>query len=102
MLQTIAGKTVYVVDFDTMPELPITGLTEEEQAHKDYEKLVGGLFGNLTGTLLDSANHPRQGRYAEALTNAIETGVITLPGKYGIYLVPDSARYEVYKIIEEK
>lgn len=24
-LQTVAGKLVYVVEFDTMPELPITG-----------------------------------------------------------------------------
>jgi hypothetical protein len=26
MLQNVAGHLVYVVEFDTMPELPITGL----------------------------------------------------------------------------
>lgn len=29
MLQTIDGREVYVVEFDTMPELPITGVGDE-------------------------------------------------------------------------
>ncbi len=89
MQQTIGNKSVYVVDFDTMPELPIKGLTSEELK---YRKLLGPIANSMWNTL-----HPT---YAQALTNAIETGVITEPGKYAIYLVPGTANYEVYTIQE--
>jgi hypothetical protein len=29
MLQTVQGVKLYIVDFDVMPELPITGIGEE-------------------------------------------------------------------------
>ena len=70
MLQVIDDKTVYVVDFDTMPELPITGLTREEQVYD---------------TLLYAASYPHGPRaalatnkitYAQALTEAIENGIV--------------------------
>lgn len=70
MLQTIEGITVYVVDFDTMPELPITGRNETE------------------------------GLYAEALTAAIQTGVIREPGKYGLEVNRLTRMFHVYNIIE--
>lgn len=72
MLQTIEGRTVFVVDFDTMPELPITGEGEEDP-------------------------------YARALTDAILTGQITEPGKYGIEIDAGNSffyRYDVYAINE--
>jgi hypothetical protein len=56
MLQTVDGRRVYVVEFDTMPELPITW--------KDNQEAL----------------------YAQALTDAIQNGVIKEPGKYGITL----------------
>lgn len=93
MHQRIQGKSVYVVDFDTMPKLPITGLTNAEQV---YLNLTGG--AGLSSSRL--ADLSRRITYAEALTHAIETGVITKPGKYGIYLVPGSKSYEIYKIEE--
>jgi hypothetical protein len=94
MLQIIGGKTVYVVKFDTMPELPITGLTEQEAG---YKNILSKIIGNLNGLLV---NMPRTSAYANALTNAIATGVITEPGKYGIHLVTGTANYEIYKIVE--
>jgi hypothetical protein len=89
MHQVIDRKSVYVVEFDTMPELPITGLTHGER-----------MYANLVGH--GSNNFLIQGkiRYAEALTHAIETGVISEPGKYGINLVPGTANYEIYAIQE--
>ena len=62
MLQTLMDplfdveRTVFVVDFDTMPELPITWSTPEEEP------------------------------YAKAFDDAIRTGAIKQPGKYGIAL----------------
>lgn len=56
MLQNIDGRDVYVVEFDTMPSLPISWSTEEEKP------------------------------YALALAHAIHTAVITKPGKYGLYI----------------
>lgn len=96
MMQTIAGKTVYVVEFDTMPELPITGLTEEES---EYRMFLGRMFGNLNGLLADFTMR-NESKYAEALTDAIETGVITEPGKYGIHIDQQNNRWDVYKIVE--
>lgn len=86
MLQVIGRKTVYVVDFDTMPEMPITGLIFGEHI---YKKCTEG------ATLL--RHHIS---YAQALTHAFEEGIITEPGKYGIYLVPGTDNYEIYTIVE--
>jgi hypothetical protein len=62
MLQTIEGVEVYVVDFDVMPELPITWQNESEKP------------------------------YAAALQTAIQDGMIREPGKYGIEIVENSPR----------
>lgn len=96
MMQTIAGKTVYVVEFDTMPELPITGLTERES---EYYSFLRKIFGNLNGLLMDFTMR-NESKYAEALTDAFETGVITKPGKYGIHIDSKTNRWEAFKIIE--
>jgi hypothetical protein len=93
MHQVIEGKSVYVVEFDTMPELPITGLTTAEQT---YLNLTNGR--GLSAIRLGDLQ--RKITYAEALTNAIETGIITEPGKYGIHLVLGTNNYEIHKIIE--
>lgn len=73
MLQIIEGKEVYVVEFDKVPELPITGVTKEEQL------------------------------YAVALARAIATGVISEPGKYGITIkdTDDELRWDAYRIYED-
>lgn len=98
MFQVIDNKTVYVVDFDTMPELPITGYIPEELAYENFVKGVVG--GNLNGLLASyGALRPRM-TYANALTDAIEKEIITEPGKYGIYLVPGTFDYEIFKIVE--
>lgn len=73
MLQIVDGREVYVVEFDAIPELPITWSTPDEEP------------------------------YARALHNGIEHGMITEPGKYGIYLDQEAAPtklYMIYKIIE--
>lgn len=73
-LQTVDGKQVFVVDFDTMPELPIRWANETEKP------------------------------YAMALGSAIATGVITDPGKYGVEVtnfLPDvDLTYTIHLIIE--
>lgn len=71
MLQEIEGQLVYVADLKTMPELPITWETSEEEP------------------------------YARCLDNAIRTGVITEPGKYGIRFELDTQTYKMARIIEE-
>jgi hypothetical protein len=73
MLQTIEGKDVYVVEFDTMPELPITFANEAERP------------------------------YAVALSAAIHTGIITGPGKYGIgvKMDKDGPIWDVFEIKED-
>lgn len=99
MHQIIDGKSVYVVEFDTMPELPITGLTEGEKPLHAYEDIVRKVAGpNLNGLLI---NTEKGITYAQALDHAISTGVITEGGKYGIYLVPGTYRYEIYRINEK-
>jgi len=74
MLQTVDGREVFVVDFDTMPTLPITWNTPDEKP------------------------------YAMALVDAIQEGVIIEPGKYGIVIdVPIAGHnitYIIFKIIE--
>lgn len=96
MNQVIDGKSMYVVDFDTMPEMPITGLTETEATAELAYEMAKGLRPEVA-----KLNIMRKtGRYAAALNDAIKTGIITEPGKYGIYLVPGTDRYEIAKIIE--
>lgn len=74
MLQVVDGIQVYVVDFETVPDLPITWANETEEP------------------------------YAKALGAAIATGVITEGGKYGIevgnYLPGVDLTYTVHNIIE--
>lgn len=72
MLQTIDGYNVFVVDFKTMPELPITWSSPEEEP------------------------------YAKALQAAIQDGVITEPGKYGIQIEHASplSTYTIHTIKE--
>jgi hypothetical protein len=74
MLQTIDGREVYVVEFDTMPELPITW----------------------------NADKPEEEPYAQALARAIHEEMITEPGKYGVHIEKDTQIFYVFKIIEEK
>lgn len=69
MLQKIDGIPMFVVDLDTMPELPITGANSKERI------------------------------YASALTDAIKSGQITKPGKYGISVDKYRNRYDIYEII---
>ena len=74
MLQIIDNDEVYVVDLKTVPELPITWNTPEEEP------------------------------YARALQGAIERGQISEPGKYAfrIYEFHRSVemQYEVARVIE--
>lgn len=75
MLQIVDDKEVYVVDLKTMPELPITWETPEEEP------------------------------FAKALGAAILTGVITEPGKYGIETktrsrLPELIDYIIFTIKE--
>lgn len=72
MLQTIHGVTMFIVDFDTMPEMPILWSNEEEKP------------------------------YALALNAAITTGIITEPGKYGITVNTDNAEldYNIWTIAD--
>lgn len=74
MLQEVAGKQVYVVEFDEMPKLPITHSSEEEKP------------------------------YALALARAIHNKIITEPGKYGIEIVEHeelgAKEYQIYRVEE--
>jgi hypothetical protein len=99
MYQVIKGKGMEVVDFDTMPELPITGLTVGEETYRNLLIAAAGGLDKAYSCL--GRNALSRSTYAQALTNAIETGVITEPGKYGIHLVPGTNNYEIHKIIEE-
>jgi hypothetical protein len=71
MFQVVDGKSVYVVDFDELPKRPI---------HE----------GDI----------PELRPYAKALDDALKTGIITEPGKYGIWINTAETRYEIFKIIE--
>ena len=92
MLQLVDKKLFYVVDFDTMPELPIESLSKAEKMYMNLVQFASGTLGALV--VRDTKI-----LYARALTNAIETGIITEPGKYGIYLSP-SGSYEIFKVVE--
>lgn len=107
MHQYIDGKSVYVVEFDTMPEMPITGLTLGEEAYDrilrqgpqaaqvaGLNRITRTLFGNTTLSLRERTT------YAQALTHAIETGIVKEPGKYAIHLIHNENRYEIYKVNE--
>ena len=75
-LQTVDGVEVYVVDLNTIPELPITWNTPDEEP------------------------------YAKALEQAIRNGTISEPGKYGIHVhhfdpsADLAIKYSVAKIVE--
>lgn len=84
MLTTLDNKPVYVVDLKEIPETPIMGFISVVEEY--YIKLV--------------EPYRTRSRYAEALSKAIETGIITEPGKYAIYLVPGKDLFEVYTISE--
>ena len=74
MLHRIDGIDVYVVEFKTIPELPITPGAD-----------------------------PELWPYADALSQAIQTNVITEGGKYGIHVVmtsPLSFDWKVFNIHE--
>ena len=90
MQQIVDGLTVEVVEFDTMPDMPITGRTHGEQVYNDLLWLFRS----------PSAESGPTGRYAQALTDAIETGVITKPGKYGIHLDTVGTDYSIYMFNE--
>jgi hypothetical protein len=70
MLQTVAGRLVYVVEIKVWPpELPITGVGMEQ-------------------------------KYARSLTLAIIRGQIPGPGKYAIEVDFQNNRYDVFRIDE--
>ena len=96
MMQTINGKRVYVVEFDTVPELPITGLIEVEAFYENTLSMARGFINRIF-----DPHRRKTGDYAQALQLAIETGVITEPGKYGIHVDTNTRRWDVFKIIEE-
>lgn len=89
MLQDIGGRRCYVVEFATLPELPITGFTKEESL---YEFLI---HGNFLNPLLPRRSN---GAYAEALTKAIESGLVSEPGKYAIWV--DGKHWEIARVLE--
>lgn len=97
MHQTIQGIPMEVVEFDTMPELPITGLTESERKYKNLFRRFNP-FRSLT--LFELTNPDSKITCSEALTDAIERGIITEPGKYGIHIKPGTLDYLIYKIVE--
>ena len=70
MKQIVQDTLVYIVEFEQLPKLPIVANDESEVP------------------------------YAMALQNAIETGIITKGGKYGIHINPNSMSYMVYAIFD--
>ena len=99
MYQQVNGVWVEVFEFDTMPGLPVYGLTEFEREQK--EKLESMPFPSEEIREDALKSFWQQFKYAEALTKAIDDQVITEPGKYGIEIKPRTNEYVVYKIIEE-
>lgn len=90
-VQIIDNKVVYVVDFDEMPQLPIRGFVDEPESIWTF---LSTQWSRALGVPI-----PR-GRHAQALEDAIRTGIITEPGKYAIHLVPSTSNYEIYKVEE--
>lgn len=73
MLQNVDGKLVYVV---VITEPPLTLLP----VYSDENRFL----------------RP----YADALDDAIRSGIVKDPGKYGIWMNLLRTRYEIYKIVE--
>jgi len=96
MLQYVEGTLVETVEFDTLPETPITGLTEAEAV---YETALSRARGYVNP--IYDPNYPTAGKYAAALTDALDNGVITEPGKYGIHFpTKPYGTYVIYRIEE--
>lgn len=99
MFQKLDGHTVYVVDLTPeLPELPIVGWLPGE---KEYEAAIsgGGLLGRTIAFLCGTTSVGRtKSQYAEALQDAIETGIITKPGKYAIHI--DGLNYSIAAVNE--
>jgi hypothetical protein len=93
MRQRIQGVDVEVIKLDNLPDLPITGLTRVE-AYNQFMRLHNpiGMGAQVGGTPLIT--------YAEALNDALENGIISRPGKYGIWISETAAHYEIYEIKE--
>lgn len=70
MFQTIQGKELFVVDLPYSPNLPIL------------------------------ADVPGTEAYAEALTTALKTDMIRLPGKFGIEVDHTTKTFNIYRIKE--
>lgn len=74
MFQIINGLTHFVVDLQEFPPpMPI-----------------------------NDGGDPALSEYADALTQAIEQGLITEPGKYAIRIQPNTATWQVYKVLENE
>lgn len=97
MYQQIQGIWMEIYDFDTMPPLPVYGLTDFERECKNLIEAYDYPNENTREEKL--MLFWRQFKHAEALTQAIREGIITEPGKYGIQIVADT-EYVVHKIIE--
>ena len=104
MYQEVNGIWMEVVDLKVMPELPVTGYTVHEQTERaKYSHIVktaafGEQFarwGFQVGVFADWL--PESGLVARALTAAIEAGLITEPGKYGIEII-GGRNYNVYTL----
>lgn len=94
MYQQVQGIWMEIVDFDTLPELPIYGLTEQEATYATFLSKARGFIHRIF-----DPSWTQNGRCAEALTHAIETGVISGPGKYGIHFTSTND-YQIYKITD--
>lgn len=99
--QELNGKTVMIVDFDEIPELPVYG---PARSRRMYNRIVdafsthGMSLAQMTRAAVGIKT--KEDHYAEALTLAIETGIVSGPGKYAIWLSPDLSRYEIYGVFE--
>lgn len=94
MLQEVDGKRVYVVEFDTMPETPVTGMTEDELVYQHLYNLATFHQGGTVEWRV-------AGAYAQALTHALENGIVTEPGKYAIEITSwANIEYMIYRVEE--
>jgi len=94
-LQVVDGKLVEVVEFNALPPLPIHGLTEAERVYETARSMANGYFSPRF-----DPTFPTTGRCAEALDDAIRSGIITEGGKYAIHIVPGEDRYEIYGVTD--